>query len=334
MRKALPPFLCLVFALSAAAAPPKAPSVAPAPPREKQEPTEPAVALKAALEGVGAEAAKFADELAGDYLAFLLRAGESLDKAGVTKPAHRAAVLVPAANKAAAPLLAKFDDYAGSTRGLWRSKSAPLAAYVSASLDREADRLTEFLRADPLLVVGDAPVPDVMRNVAAATAKAESGPGFAARLRRAQVVGDGEVARVVKRRLSRESAAVGDGIADGYLSFLMAADKSLDQARVYDPKARGSVVGPQAKKTAESMLAEYDGYANTAREAFRGAGPVVEPAVEAALSAERARLSVFFGADLSALRAGIEAARDDGADPSGRTIRDDIELRARMEAAR
>ncbi|OGH55870.1 MAG: hypothetical protein A3G34_00430 [Candidatus Lindowbacteria bacterium RIFCSPLOWO2_12_FULL_62_27] len=249
--------------------------------------------LRDLVTGTQNSATALADKTAEDFLAYLVRVNASLDEKKITKPEHRAAVIAPAANELADSMLAEFDAFGVKLLAGWRKKAPQLSPIVSEMLDDEADRLTEFLRADPMMLVSRAartsrlrvqePIRQGMESMAAAVEAADSGPGFMRRLQRAQIVGDREVARVVRRRVGREAQKVGDRIADAYLTFFLASQKSLNESAIYDSAARRSILEPQSKAVSDSMLADFDAFTVATKQAFAGAGEIVPVAATAAL---------------------------------------------------
>ncbi|TPW21640.1 MAG: hypothetical protein FD126_484 [Elusimicrobia bacterium] len=289
------------------------------------------------VEDAGKAAAKFADDLAREYAFFLLRVSAELDAKGVKKPSHREAMTVPQANALGGRLISQFGAYASGVRAAWYDKAPAFGGVMSHLLDVEADRLAEFVRADPGLVqpelaramkeTGLGRIDFVAKSVAAATEKADSGPGLGKRLQRAQVVGDAEVARVVRRRVKQEAEVVGDGLTDAYLAFALSAEKTLDGEKLSNAAARKAVLGPQARDTAGKLLADFDRFAKAMGGAFAGSGKAAPEAAAAALKAERRRLEAFFETDTAVLR--VEAAR--GKPREGRAVRHALEARADLE---
>lgn len=287
----------------------------------------------------GKAAAVVVDDLAREYAVFLLRVAAELDSKGVKKPAHREAMTVPKANELGSRLIAQFGAYASGVRSAWYEKAPAFGGAVSRLLDEEADRLAEFLRADPTLVLAELDlalkktgierIEFAMRGVAAATENADAGPGFGKRLQRAQVVGDSEVARVVRRRVRKEAEEVGDGLSDAYLAFALGAERALDGEKLTDAAARRAVMGGQASGTGKALLKDFDRFAEKMNGAFAGSGKAAPVAAAAVLKAERAHLERFFATDTAVLRA--EASRGGGKPREGRAVRRALELRADME---
>lgn len=300
---------------------------------------DPAAELSNQLTKTRLTISSYAEGNAERFLEFVLRANDSLDSRGVTAPEHRAAVVVPAANKLAGSLIAEFDAFAQNLRGQWRSGAAPLAPVIERFLDRDRERFVEFVRADPtiLLAVGRArakasekgPFGEAMADAAVAAEEADAGAGFAARLRRAAVVGDAEVERVTKRRVRIESEKVSDRIADSWVAFFLKSGGALDEARIASPAVRGSILGAEAKKVSAELLADYDRYATAMKESFAGGGPTVSRAADEAVDGDRARLLKFLSGDLKRLNAAVDEAKEEGAEPVGSEIMRSMEWEVR-----
>lgn len=294
-------------------------------------------AAEEAARSIHGVVADFTDRTADDFLAYLIRANAMLDEKKIMKPEHRAAVIVPAANALADSLILQFDGFGAMLTADCRKKLPSIAPLIAAMVENENDRLTEFLRADPEIIITlvmrnaragkNVTVSRLMSGVAFATAEADSGAGFTKRLQRAKIVGDREVERVVRRRVERESEKVTNSIADAYLAYFIAAEKTLNASRVYDSAVRRSLLEPKLRATADTMLADFDKFAAVMETSFKGAGDLIERNVGPVIATSRARLSAFLRVDISEMKLAIESVRDEGRTPSGR------EIKARFDAA-
>lgn len=289
------------------------------------------VAAEKAARSMHSVTADFADRTADDFLAYLIRANAMLDEKKIMKPEHRAAVIVPAANALADSLIFQFDGFGAKLTADCRKKAPSLSPLIAAMVENEMDRLTEFLRADPEIIITlvmrnaragkNLTVSRLMSGVAFETAEADSGAGFTKRLQRAKIVGDREVERVVRRRVEREADKITNSIADAYLTFFISAEKTLNAARIYDSSVRRSILEPKLRVAADTMLVDFDRFATVMESSFKGTGDRIERSVRPVLDSSRNRLSAFLRVDLSELKQSIAAARDEGQLPTGRSIK-------------
>ncbi|MBI5594741.1 MAG: hypothetical protein HY928_01490 [Elusimicrobia bacterium] len=304
-------------------------------------PASASAAAPEAIRAAQADAAQATDALAREFAFFLLRADAALTEQGVKKPAHREAFLVPKADALGADLIRRSEDGARAALALWKSKAPALFPTMAEFYRLETDRLAEFVRADPDILLNEIPLgmgpqgienpASLMAAVAAATEKADAGPGFGKRLQRAKAAGDLELARVAGRRVSLEARAVGDGLADAWLDFAAAAGGSLQG--IDDLDTRRAVLGPQASKTGGEFLGRYDRFAAAMRTSFAKAGRAAADAAEAAVALERARLERFFAADFAALETERRRALKAELPADGRSVRRSLETRAAMAVA-
>ena len=298
------------------------------------ENVEPASALEAAIEGTRSATRTLVQNLSDEFLKFVVRTAESLDTRGIVKPEHREAMMVPAGNVLVDTLVARFAAYEVVLTTRWAKAAPALAPGIVKMLEAERDRLEEFLRADPAIIeriAKEATPPTTqattlfMERVAEATAIADSGPGFTKRLQRAKIACDCEVERVVRRRVRMEAGKVADGIADGYVAFIVAAENALNKQYIFDSGVRRSILEPQAKTVADSMLRDYNAYAEATKKSFAGAGDLVSKPASAALEVERETLRRFLATDITLLKAVMEQALEDGDAADGRAVRGMIE---------
>lgn len=286
--------------------------------------------------------AGMADRLAENYFEYLLKVNASLDERKIVKPAHRTAVIVPAANALGDSLIAEFDLFGADLLGPWSAKAPPLALFVEMTIANERERLVEFLRADPAIVLAAADrmaragvegsFGQFVSSVALATDDADSGAGLSARLRRAKIVGDHEVARVVSHRVRIEAAKVARPMAGAYIAFILKSEKAMRDEGIFDSGVRRSILAPEMKKVAEGMLADFDDYAATVKKSFTAGGDTIGAAAAKAVDAERARLAGFLATDHDILKAAIEEALNEGEAADGSLIMVRLEMEQLIRA--
>lgn len=298
--------------------------------------------VKSLTEQMHSTVAEFAEGIAHEYVGAIIRADQELDSQRITKPEHRFYLLEKSMNDFIDSTLARYDVFAVKLSRSWAAMPPPFRVGVRQLLETQRARLESFLREDPAIIrsvikplyaagkLQSTLTATIMRQARDAGEKADAGPGFTNRLRRAARVGDSEIRRVVSLKIRKTAADLTDGMAENYVKFLIQANKALDKRGIKSPAVRAFVLSGQTTILTDTMLAEYDRFAKATTTSFNGSGKVIEKAVTDALAAERARIVAFVKTDPADLRAAY--TREDGSFLDGIALRREMELAAEIEA--
>ena len=302
------------------------------PPKETME------QVKSLSDQVRSSVSGFVDELARGYIGTILRADQELDALNITKPDHRFYLLEKPSYDFIDTTLAQYDAFAAEMKRDWLTTPPAFRVAIRKLLENERARLETFLRADPVIIrsvinpmyadgtLAFMSAETILRDVREAGGKADAGPGFTSRLRRAARVSDAEVRRVVTEKARKTASDLADTMADNYVKFLITANKVLDKHNVKDTVARAYSMAEQNHVIITAFLEEYDRFSKAMTESFKGSGAVIEKAVAEAVAAERTRIDSFLNTDPVDLRTAYTL-------PKGKTL-GGADLRRQLELAK
>lgn len=254
-------------------------------------------------------AAEMSYQLAGQYISYLANIDAMLDSQGVTMPEDRSYFLGVSRDTIAGPLLASYDTFASATEQSWSKKLPALVPVLSKMLQLEREKLDEFLRLDPVLVLraadsaaassvgAELPPRMVMERAELADADEYAKLSFADKLRRAALAGDNKLRKVVRAEVGSASSQLSGQLSQQYETYLITVNRALDHEGVADTTVRRAILGPQCRTVRASMLAAYDAFAAKTQASFAGTTALIETEAAAVIAENRAALVAFLETD-------------------------------------
>lgn len=254
-------------------------------------------AIRKLAEATKASAEGMADQLAGQYIAYLTKTEAMLDGEKITNPIHRFHFFGQSKDTMQKALLDSFDTFAAATQSSWSKKAPALLPALEQMFRTERDGLEEFLRIDPVLILGacksSSEARTIMSLAKTADAQEAANLSFADRMRRAAAKSEAELKKVVRAEVGTAASNLVGQLSENYDSFLVVTTRALEAQGITDTAVRDMILGPKSREVGASMMTQYDKFAAATRASFKGTGNPIEPTVAEVLDVQRARLAVL-----------------------------------------